>query len=808
MFQSAIFATALQKLDMKHLLLFSFFLFSFIHLIKANPVKGNLHGTVRDLKTTKPIEGASVYISDVRVGAITNQQGEFTIDNLNDGNHLIEVSHIGYATLAVTIEVKGETNKDFNLLEAIVENNAVVVTGVSKATQLKKIPFQVSVMRKQDMLQSSSMNIIESITKIAGVSNLSTGPAISKPLIRGLGYNRVLTINDGVRQEGQQWGDEHGIEIDDESVSKIEILKGPASLVYGSDAMAGVINIITNVPAPKNTINLNLGSNYQTNNQLRSFNGNFSGNKNGFNWNAYGTYKAAADYKNKYDGYVFNSKFNERNFGGYVGYNGEKGFSHLLFSSFDLNAGLVEGNRDSLGNFIKALPGGDEAAATTTDFKSSTPLTPYQHIRHFKVAIDNNYKLGDNSLSLNIGFQQNKREEFGNPDNLDERSLFFDMKTITYASQFHFKEKNGWKNTIGTNGMDQTNTNLGVEQLIPDYHLLDIGFFVFTQKEIKKFNFSGGMRFDNRNIDVKNLMEGPAVKGDAFSKQFANFSGSVGLTYAASKDVNLKFNIARAFRAPSIPELASNGAHEGTIRYEYGNQNLNSEISTQFDAAVTINKEHFSFNLSSYYNHFSNFIYYRKLENVSGSDSLVNVDGNYLTAFTFDQQAANMYGTEITLDIHPHPLDWLHIENSFSYVRGKFARALEGSKNLPFIPAPKLLTEFRADFKKLNKSIKNFYAKYEIENTFKQNNAFTAYNTETASKGYVLMNIGIGAEIHNQKNKQIMGVYLCALNIADVAYQSHLSRLKYAAVNPITGREGVFNVGRNFGIKVNVPMNF
>ena len=196
---------------MKQLLLFTFFLFSFHFLVNANPVKGSLSGCVRDLKTGKPIERASVYISDVRVGVSTNQQGEFIIDNLSDGNHLVEVSHIGYATVAITIEVKGDTHKDFNLLESIVENSTVVVTGVSKATQLKKIPFQVSVMRKQDLLQSSSMNIIESITKNAGVSSLSTGPAISKPLIRGLGYNRVLTINDGVRQEGQQWGDEHGI---------------------------------------------------------------------------------------------------------------------------------------------------------------------------------------------------------------------------------------------------------------------------------------------------------------------------------------------------------------------------------------------------------------------------------------------------------------------------------------------------------------------------------------------------------------------------------------------------------------------
>ena len=148
----------------------------------------------------------------------------------------------------------------------------MIVTGVTNATQIKKVPFQVSVMRKDELQQTVSTNIIEAITRKAGVSSLSTGPAISKPLIRGLGYNRVLTINDGVRQEGQQWGDEHGIEVDEYSVSKIEILKGPASLVYGSDAMAGVINIITNVPVQTNTLKINAGSNYQTNFMRRLLN--------------------------------------------------------------------------------------------------------------------------------------------------------------------------------------------------------------------------------------------------------------------------------------------------------------------------------------------------------------------------------------------------------------------------------------------------------------------------------------------------------------------------------------------------------
>jgi len=771
-------------------------------------IKGDFSGVVKDNKTHMPIDGASVYITDAKTGSTTNAKGEFLISNISDGKHLIEISHVGYATLAVYIEISGNTNKEFFLTESIIENNAVIVTGVAKATQLKTVPFQVAVIRKQDLLQTSSMNIIESITKKAGVSSISSGPAISKPLIRGLGYNRVLTINDGVRQEGQQWGDEHGIEVDDESVNKIEILKGPASLVYGSDAMAGVINIITNVPTPNNTFKINMGSNYQSNNQLRSYNANISGNKNGLNGALYFTSKAAGDYQNKYDGYVFNSKFNEHNTGGYLGYNSRWGYSHLLFSNFDLKAGLVEGKRDSLGNFIKPLEGGRIATATINDFKSINPLIPFQHIQHFKIASDNSIKLGDQHLNFNIGWQQNQREEFGNPDDLNERALFFDLKTLTYTAQFHFNEVNGWKNSIGINGMNQTNTNKGIEQLIPDYQLMDYGFYFFTQKAYHKINFSGGLRYDTRNIDASSLKEGNIEKGKAFNTKFSNYSGSVGIAYPIGKTINLKLNIARAFRAPSIPELASNGAHEGTVRYEYGNQNLKSEISTQVDAAVEFSTEHFSINLAGYLNHFDNFIFYKKLLSSIGLDSTVDLDGNVLSAYQFDQEKAKLAGLEVTFDIHPHPLDWLHIENTFSIVSGTFNNPIENSRFLPFMPAPKLLTEFRGDFRKINSTLKNAYIKIELDNTFNQNQVFTAYRTETETPGYLLINLGIGSEFYNKRNKQLFGLYFTASNLTDIAYQNHLSRLKYAADNLATGRKGVFNMGRNFGIKLNIPLSF
>lgn len=788
---------------------FLFFLFAInsVAAKKIYPLKGSFSGIITDKETSKPLAGVSVYFADIKTGTSTNADGSFSIQNIPEGKHLVEITHIGYTTIAEPLEVSGDTKRDYVMVKAVVENDAVVITGTGAATQLKKSPFQVSLVRKEELLQSGSTNIIEALAKQPGVSALSTGPAIAKPVIRGLSYNRVLTINDGVRQEGQQWGDEHGIEIDQSSVNKVEILKGPASLIYGSDAMAGVINIITNVPVENNTIKGNILSAYQTNNRQRLLHANIAGNSNGFNWNLYGNTGAAADYKNKYDGYVLNSKFRQTNFGGYAGYNGNWGYSHLIVSNFNLKAGLTEGDRDAEGYFIKPVAGGDEIRANEDDFKSTLPIIPYQHIRHFKIATDNSFKLGKNRLTLNIGYQRNQREEFGNADDINERELFFDLKTVTYTVQFHLQEMNGWKTSAGINGMKQQNVNRGEEQIIPDYSLFDIGGYVYTQKTLDKITISGGARYDTRSIHAKNLLEGTTIKGAAFDKTFANFSGSIGMAAQVTKQVNIKLNIARGFRAPGIPELASNGAHEGTVRYEYGNNNLKSETSLQFDAGAEFNTEHVSLNVSAFYNSISNFIFYSKLQNTAGTDSLVNTDGEELTAFKFGQSKATLRGIEASLDIHPHPLDWLHIENTFSFTRGTFANAIEGSKNLPFIPAARLLSELRCNFNKRSTGIVNFYAKLELDNTFTQSNIFTAYNTETPTAGYSLLNAGVGADFVSKKGNTVFSLHISGNNITDVAYQNHLSRLKYAAENIVTGRTGVFNMGRNFGIRLNIPLS-
>jgi iron complex outermembrane recepter protein len=773
--------------------------------------KVTLTGKVTDSKTGEVLSGASVYFPDLRRGGTTNNEGLYKIQNVPEGKYLLEVSFLGYASVVETIELNGNTQKDFTLSHSYVENEAVTVTGVSAATSVKRTPTPVSIIKKEDFLRGSSTNLVDALSKSPGVSQIATGPAVSKPSIRGLGYNRVVVVNDGIRQEGQQWGDEHGIEIDEYNVTKAEILKGPASLMYGSDALAGVINIISILPAPEGTVKGNVFATYQTNNRQRGIHASLGGNENGFIWGAYGSYKAAADYKNRYDGYVFNSKFNEKDFGGYIGLNKGWGFSHLYVSNFDQHLGLVEGDRDATtGQFTRLINDNgieNEVIATGDDFKTTDPFIPHQRIQHFKIAADNSFKVGSDRLTLTLGYQRNQRQEFGNVLDPAEKELFFDLNTINYNIQYHFADKKNWRTTIGVNGMQQSNKNKGVEALIPEYSLFDIGGFVFTQKRMDKLTLSGGIRFDNRSIDSRLLDDAGNIKFAAFTKNFSNVSGSMGLSYEASRTTTLKVNIARGFRAPSIPELASNGAHEGTNRYEYGEQDLRSETSFQLDAGIELNSDHISASANIFYNAVNNFIYYRKLEAVGGGDSIIVDGSDQFFAFRYSQQNAALYGAEMNVDIHPHPLDWLHIENTFSYVRGTLSQAQDGSNNIPFIPGPRLINEVKAELFKKAKTIRNVYLKAELDNTFAQNHPFTGFDTETKTPGYSLFNAGVGGDVI-VKGKTLFSLFFAANNITDVAYQSHLSRLKYAPENLVTGRVGVFNMGRNFSVKIDVPFSF
>ncbi|SFW46480.1 TonB-dependent receptor [Chitinophaga sancti] len=791
----------------------------------ADDDAGNsLSGSVTDKLNNTPLPGVTVYFPDLHVGAATNAQGHYEIRNLPKGKILVEVHFIGYATLTQTVQVNGATNINFSLSTKVIEENEVVITGVSQATSLKLNPTPVNIIRRDYLDANISTNIIDAVAKLPGVSQLTTGPAISKPFIRGLGYNRVVVIGDGIRQEGQQWGDEHGIEIDDYNVSKVEVLKGPASLVYGSDALAGVVNIVPPGPEPAGHVKGNIAANYLSNNGMISYHADLAGTtQNGFSWSVYGTQKFAHDYKNKYDGYVYNSKFHNTNYGGSIGINKNWGSSVLRFTSFNQELGLVEGDRNELGQFIKPVNNNgvaDEAVATDKDAKSYTIGLPRQQINHQKLVWDNNFYMHNGGrLNVILGYQWNRRQEFGDVLNPNKPELYLKLNTFNYGVKYSFADMNGWQTGIGVNGMQQHNDILsGSEFLVPGYNLFDAGLYAVTSKTWDKLTLSGGLRFDNRHISVQGLMldgDGKPVSGggeekfNALSKNFSNISGSAGLSYAASDRVTLKANVARGFRAPNISEIGANGVHEGTIKYEYGNSSLKPEVSTQGDVGVELNSEHVSMTGSLFYNHITNFIYSRKLSSVNGGDSIPATDNDQgYAAFRYQQSTANLYGGEVMIDIHPHPVDWLHFENTFSYVKAVIANSSDSTKYLPNIPAARWLSELKGKFRHVGGIFQHAYVGIQMDWTFDQNNVYYAYQTETATPGYTLWNAGIGADVVNKNKRVLFSLHLAANNITDVAYQNHLSRLKYAAENEVTGRVGVFNMGRNYSVKVTIPLDF
>lgn len=768
---------------MKKLVTLTAILFLFQLSFAQQKVRTQLTGKVTDANSGEPLQGASIVIADSRIGTTTNAEGIYTINNIAAGHTILEVSYAGYQTIVDHVDITTSSQVNFQLKRSVREYEGVTVTGVAGATSIRKAPIPITRINKGELLVSPSTNIIDALSRQPGVSQLSTGPAISKPVIRGLGYNRLVTINDGVRQEGQQWGDEHGIEIDENSVSRVEILKGPASLIYGSDAIAGVVNIITTSPVPNNTISGNVLTSYQSNNRQRSIFANIGGNNHGFNWNAWGDLTKADDYSNKYDGKVFNSGFNSKNAGGYIGYNGSWGFSHLIVSTFNQEIGVIEGERNGDGSFEEA--------------------TPTQHINHTKIVADNIFSAGSGKIKLNIGWQENRRREYESANNTDMADIYFDLKTFNYHASYQFDDKNGWITSIGLTGMKQVNDNKGVETLIPEYDMFDIGGFLYSQKTINKATVSGGIRYDNRSLKSRELIENNEVKFSGFNKHFSNVSGSLGVSYSPVSNLTLKLNVARGFRAPAVPELASNGAHEGTNRYEFGDPNLKSETTLQGDADIELSTEHVLFTLSAFYNHIDNFIFYSRLNSAAGGDSLVNVDGEMIQAFKFSQHTTDLPGFEALIDIHPHPLDWLHWENSFSYVRGRFTEPVGETRNVPFIPAARWSSEIKTALFPKAKSLKHTMFTVEAVNYFRQNDPFTSYGTETTTPGYTLLNAGFSTEVHSSKRK-LFSIYVLGNNLSDRAYQNHLSRLKYTDENPVTGRVGVFNMGRNFMVKLNV----
>ena len=678
--------------------------------------------------------------------------------------------------------------------------NELTVTGVTGDTKLKHATSPVSIVTPQMIRATPSTNIIDAISHQPGVSQLSTGGSISKPVIRGLGYNRVVVISEGVRQEGQQWGDEHGVEVDGSSVGSVEILKGPASLMYGSDAMAGVVILHAQPTLAEGETRANVSSEYQTNNGLFGYNLSIAGNQQGFVWDAHYSDKMAHAYKNKYDGYVPGSQFRERAGRLMLGLNKDWGHSRITWVAYHLTPSIVEGERDEVTG---------ELECNTDNVKTYGKSLPFQQVKHYKAVWDNSINLSSGYLKAIVGYQQNRRQEF--EESADDYELFFKLHTLTYDLRYVTKEFCGWKLSTGIGGMYQKSGNEGEEYLIPDYRLFDFGIYSTATKSLgDRWTLNGGLRYDHRRLHGDALEEDGKERFVDFSRHFNGLTGSVGAVCNIDDHFNVRLNLARGFRTPNMSELASNGVHEGSIRYEEGNRQLKAEYSLQADLGLDFSSRYVSAQLALFANRIDNYIFTHRVPKV--------MKPGYLT-FVYTQGDARLLGFEAGVDFHP--VHSVHFSNSFSYVDAQLMNASADMKYLPFTPAPKWTSELKWElFHHSHTTINhqhttdaahrslfnNLYLAVGVDCYFRQSHIYSADATETATPGYALFNLSAGTDIQ-VRGKKLAELYITADNLLDKAYQNHLSRLKYADENRVTGRQGVFNMGRNITFKVVVPVS-
>ncbi|HET6254956.1 MAG TPA: TonB-dependent receptor [Puia sp.] len=813
------------------------------HSLLAGPggELGTLTGTVTDKADGKPIAGATISIPDLKTGTATDANGNFSITLATRGIHLVQVTYVGYATFNRNVDFSAISHLDVQLSLSTIEAGEVIVTGVSKATEMKRAPIPIVAVGKSYMDQHSAAgNVIDAVANLPGISAVTTGPNISKPFIHGLGYNRVVTAEDGIRQEGQQWGDEHGIEVDQNSIDRVEIIKGPASLSYGSDAIGGVVNLLTPPPAPDGKILGYASGTYGTNNGLVNGTLRLQGNRNGLVWSTQLSEKLAKDYQDQHDGRVYATNFNEKDARAMIGLNKSWGYSYLNASLFDDLQAIPDGSRDSATRkFTYQITDSDtyRPIVPGSVLNSYSIPTLHQHVQLYRFYDISSIALGNGTLLVNLGWQYSHRREFTHPQNPDVPGLNLELHSYTYDIKYNFTIGHGYETSIGVNGMYQTNAlGYSTDFPIPAYHQFDIGPFFVEKKSFGKLDITGGARIDTRTfsgqsayIDTttpyfpslytgENPLSAPGVTQQfpVLNKTFSGFSGSLGATYNFSEHFLIKANIARGFRAPSIAELSANGPDPGSQIYHVGNSSFKPEFSLQGDVGAALNLAHVTASVSLFDNQLENYIFQEQILDANGNAQHVNPDGTpnpngQYSKFTYVQSKARINGGEFYLDIHP--VSWLHFENSLSLTYGtniiNGGKAPDSLKYLPFMPPPHTHSELRGTTAKGFGRIRNGYAFIGFDHYNPQNRFFSAYGTETYTAGYNLLSAGVGMKLVNATGKSILELYIEGTNLANVNYQSNMSRLKYFD-NPVVPpgvQPGIFNMGRNISFRVVVPFD-
>ena len=721
------------------------FFFSFCLHSQTNGVLLNLDRV--------PIQNASVYIADQDIISYTNEFGEFTFSTKIPKNSIIEFKKYGYSTKVVNY--KGGELKVY-LEKLHVELDEVgIIDKSQKLGESKTLSIETKSLNNNFI---SSSSLVETITKLPGINTIGSGLGIQKIVIRGLSGLRVVSYLNGMKVNNQQWANDHGIGFTDLGLSEVELIKGASSLMYGGEAVGGLV-FFKDSPF----IESKIPSGYIA---TKFDNSHFLfGNQFGFKWsinnffiNLYGQYDLAADYRLPNNTYLFNSRF--RN----------KGIKFSIAKRTDNTQSIFryQNNVDEVG--IPAHAHGDLSEIDINDLASSELILPddfeatrpTQFINNHLFTLENIIFNNQSKYTFFIGHFINHLQEF-------EKWTIpgFDIKTNNSIGRFNYKKfYDKFTFNAGTSFEYLDNKNAeATDTLTPNASSKDIGFYSILDFENKGVGFNIGVRFDHKNVESSDVN---------FENSYTSFSSSAGF-FIEKNDHISRLTYSSSFRSPHFSELFSFGLHHGTMRFEIGNLNLENEKSHQFDFKHQWSSQHFAFVVNPFFQYIHNFI------TINPTNDFYN---NTYRIYNYEQfKDVILYGFEANIHYHPHILHNLHFHQSYSFLN---ARNLDQDTYLTLTPANKIKTSVNFDVKQYKFLKMSNISLYHMF-VFNQDNV-SLY--ESPSDSYNLLNFEL--VFNPLKNMTIVSGIK---NILNVEYVPHLSRIK--EVGP-----GVPEPGRSFNVSV------
>ncbi len=754
-----------------------------------------LGGRVYDEETREPLPGAEVYIHELVKGTITDADGYFKFSNLKSARYHIHIKFIGFHSLYQYVNLTKDIQEfNFYMIPSSLELMEIVIESDPFKTGQVEQSLTTQTISEEFLKKNPGGTLMSSLQQLPGINAISTGVSIAKPVIRGLSFNRVIVTDRGIKQEDQQWGADHGLEIDQFDPEQIEIVKGPASLQHGSDGMGGVIIINNPYLAGEGTLEGQITGIYKSNNHLIGTSTMLKGNAGGLVYQArfstqdFGDYRVPAD-NFYYNGYILplynnrlkNTAGKERNISGMIGIKKNWGYSTITISNYNQLAGIFPG---AVG-IPRLYNLEDDGDPRNIDF-------PRQNINHFKIISNSNILFGGNWLEVNLGYQNNDRREEGEPhahgfEPVEENNLALGLNLQTYTANIRYNQAIHEKanRIFGIQYQYQVNKFEGFEFLLPAYIQNAIGGFFHEQRspgEVITINYGIRMDYAKVNIDehyepdfsgnpLDSVLRNPAVDRDFF-----NFSGGIGISYYPNHNLNLKFNVGSSYRIPTPNELSVNGIHHGTFRHERGDPSLDAERGWQFDLSFSYHLDRFLFNITPFLNLYKNYIYLKP----SAEFSELPGGGQI---FQYTQDDAIFIGGELSMDYHL--IENLHLELVSEYVANV---NLETELPLPFTPPFSTLIGIEYKIPESTNVIRNSFINFGTRFTAAQNRVD---RNENPTDGYVLLNFGLGTEFHIRR--QQINFLFNIQNLLDTRYMNHLSRYRWLNL-PEQGRNVSFSL--------------